>query len=198
MRYKIRLQVIRNAAGGLESLKVLSIEDPEGKAVETDVVGDDPLTRPPLSPDLQAKGREILAKMKEANRYWLDQPPSEVHSYRYDFQLGDKEPKTYEVSEDRGVPGSIRQGISYISILHELTTHPKYVIFRQIDVQPDQIALGVHSHQGCIRVCGERSAPHLVRLLQHYRIRRDSDRRFEDIHDTGVHSDEYQEPWPTT
>jgi hypothetical protein len=140
-RYKIRLQLARDASSGLDLLKVLSVQDIEGKEVGNAVIGDDPMVRPPLPPELQAKGREILTKMAEANRYWLDRPPPEVRSYRYDFKRGEKESKTYEVAENGRAAGVVQRGISYVSVLYGLTTDSKSVVFRQIDVQPDKMTL---------------------------------------------------------
>ena len=141
MQYKVRLQLGCDASSGLDLLKVLSVQDTEGKEVGNEVVGDDPIVRPPLPPELQAKGRGILGKMAEVNRYWLNRPPPEVRGYRYDFKLGEKEPKTYVVPEDGRVAGVVRRGISYVSVLYGLTTHAESVVFRQIDIAPDKMTL---------------------------------------------------------
>jgi hypothetical protein len=139
--YHIRLQTRRDAASGLDLFEVLSVKNAKGEEVRNQIVGDDPLARSPLPPELQANGREILAKMSEANRYWLDRPPPEVRAYRYDFKLGAEPAKTYEVPEDGRVPSVVRQGISYVSVLYGLKAHPEQVVFRQIEVQPDKIIL---------------------------------------------------------
>jgi hypothetical protein len=131
----------RDAPSGLDLLEVLSVANAKKEEVRNQVVGDDPLTRPPLPPELQAEGREVLAKVFEANRYWLDRPPPEVRTYRYDFRLGAEEAKTYDVPENGAVPGAVRQGISYVSVLHGLKAHPERAVFRQLDVHPDKIVL---------------------------------------------------------
>ncbi|MGO9114607.1 MAG: hypothetical protein ACLP9L_35775 [Thermoguttaceae bacterium] len=139
--YRVRLCLRRDAPSGLDLLEILSVRNAKGDEVRDQVVIDEPATRTPLPPTLQAKGREILAKMAEANRYWLDQPPPEIRTYRYDFKLRGKEPKTYTVSENGRAAGAFRQGISYGSVLNGLTAHPERVVFRQIDVQPNRMTL---------------------------------------------------------
>ena len=140
-KYRVRLRLRRDVPSGLDLLEVSSVRNAKGDEVRNRVVADEPLTRAPLSPALQAKGREILAKMAEANRYWLDRPPPEIRTYRYDFKLRGKEPKTYTVSESGPDTGAVRQGISYGSVLNGLTAQPERVVFRQIDVQPDRMTL---------------------------------------------------------
>jgi len=139
--YHVRLRLRRDVPSGLNFLEVLSVANAKGEDVSSQVVGDDPLMRPPLPPEFQAKGRAILAKVFEANRYWLDRPPPEVRTYRYDFRLGSGDATTYEVPENGAVPGAVRQGVSYVSVLHGLKAHPERVVFRQVDVLPDKIAL---------------------------------------------------------
>jgi hypothetical protein len=139
--YHVRLRLRRDAASGLSLLEVLSVTNAKKEEVRDRVVGDDPFTRPPVPPELQAKAREILAQVFEANRYWLDRPPPEVRTYRYDFRLDTETPKTYEVPEHGEVSASVRQGISYVSVLHGLKARPERAIFRQVDVLTDKIIL---------------------------------------------------------
>ena len=95
----------------------------------------------PLPSALQAKGQEILAKVAEANRYWLDRPPPEVRSYRYDFGFIPGQRKTYEVANNGAASGVPRPGLSAASFLADVVAHPHSAVFRQIDVTPDEIAM---------------------------------------------------------
>ena len=94
-----------------------------------------------VGPELQAKGREILEKMGEVNRDWLGPPPAEVQSYGYVFQLAEKGPQRFNVTEPATVHTWIRQGITYYSALHYLTEHPEEAVFRQVDVGAERISL---------------------------------------------------------
>jgi len=139
--YHVRLRLRKDTATGLDLLEVMSVTDAKGKDVAREIVGDDPWMRPPLPPHLQGEGREILEKVFAANRDWLDRPPPEVRSYRYDFRLGTEEPKTYDVPATGAVPASVRRGISFVSVLDGLKAHPERAVLRQLEVKPDRIVL---------------------------------------------------------
>jgi hypothetical protein len=139
--YRVQLRLRHDASFNLDLLEVMSIKNSKGEEVREQVVADEPLAYAPLSPDLQTKGREILAKVADANRYWLGRPPSEVNSYRYDFKYSHGESKTYKVMEDGIVPADFRPGMSAPSMLVDMTMHPDDVVFRKISVQSDEIQL---------------------------------------------------------
>lgn len=146
--YHVRLRLRKDAESGLDLLEVVSVTDAKGKEVAGEVVNDDPWMRPPLPPHLQAQGMEILAKVFAANRYWLDRPPPEVRTYRYDFRFGTEEAKTYDVPQTGDVPASVRRGISFVSVLHGLKAHPERAVLRQLEVKPDRIVLTYSLREG--------------------------------------------------
>ncbi|MBL7041252.1 MAG: DUF3887 domain-containing protein, partial [Pirellulaceae bacterium] len=153
-KYEMLLRLVHDEATGIRHLQLASLTDAEGNERREEVLGDAPLGRPPVEPVLQAKGREVLAKIAEANRYWLGLPPKEVRSYRYTFAaMGDgpgRGTKEYEVRDDSGESFPAREmeavhakrhGITYFSALHYLTAHPEDVSFRQVEFDEDEIRL---------------------------------------------------------
>lgn len=152
--YEMLLRLIHDDATGIDFVEFARVTDAEGNDVCEEVVDDAPLGRPPVEPELQAKGREILADVAEANRYWLSLPPEEVTSYRYRFFASGTGPgrgtKEYEVRDDSGesfparemeYAHSARHGITYYSALHYMTAHPQDVAFRQVEIDEDEIRL---------------------------------------------------------
>jgi len=148
------LRLVHDEATGIQQLQLASLTDAEGNELREEVVGDSPLGRPPVEPELQAKGREILAQIAEANRYWLALPPKEVRNYRYTFTAMGKGTgrgtREYEVNDDSGdsfparemeFTHAKRHAITYFSALHYLTAHPEDVSFRQVEQDEDEIRL---------------------------------------------------------
>jgi len=152
--YQVLLRLTHDDATGIDFVDFASVTDAEGNDMREAVVGDAPLGRPPVEPELQAKGREILADVAEANRYWLGLPPEEVTSYRYRFSASETGPgrgtKEYEVRDDSGesfpareneYAHAARHGITYFSALHYMTARPQDVAFRQVEIDEDEIRL---------------------------------------------------------
>ena len=153
--YETLLRLVHDEATRIEFLELANVTDAQGNELREEVIGDAPLGRPPVEPVLQAKGREILAEIAEANRYWLNLPPKEVRSYRYEFTATGNGPgrgtREYEVRDDSGEsfpPREMehihakRHGITYFSALHYMTAHPEDVSFRQVEIDDDEIRLG--------------------------------------------------------
>ena len=153
-KYEMLLRLVRDEATGIRYLQLAGLTDAEGNERREEVVGDAPLGRPPVEPKMQAKGREILAQVAEANRYWLGLPPKEVRSYRYTLTaMGDgpgRGTRQYEVRDDSGesfpakemeATHAKRHGITYFSALHYLTAHAEDVSFRQVEFDEDEIRL---------------------------------------------------------
>ncbi len=90
---------------------------------------------------IQSKGEQIIKKMAEVNRYWLIGPAAEVKSYSYDFALYQDEPHTYKVTEPLSAGRTIRQGITYDSILHKLATEPSAAKYTAIEEDDGTIKL---------------------------------------------------------
>jgi hypothetical protein len=139
--YQVKLRLRQDGLSEVDFLEILSVTDSAGVEVRDQVVGDDPLMRPPVAAELQERGRTILAKLREVNRYWLDRPPPEVHSYRYEFKYGDDKSTTFVVPEDGKVSRFVRNGISYDSALHYLTAEPANAVFRLVEEGPETIRL---------------------------------------------------------
>ena len=139
--YRIALRLTEDAETGVTLLDIAGITDSQGVELRDQLVGDDPFARPPVGPELQAKGIEILEKMAQANRCWLVAPPPEVKSYGYDFHLAGKEPKTCRIVDPAKENTWLRQGISYYSVVHYLAARPEQAVFRLVDVGDDEITL---------------------------------------------------------
>ncbi len=90
---------------------------------------------------IQSKGEHLIEKIAEANRYWLIGPPAEVRNYSYDFALYQDEPHTYKVTEPLSAGRTIRQGITYNSILHKLATEPSAATYTAIEEANGSIKL---------------------------------------------------------
>jgi hypothetical protein len=143
-QYQMNLRLRRDAQSGIDLLEITGVTDSQGTEIGDQVLRDDPFARSPVGPELQAKAREILQKMAEANRYWLGPPPSEVQSYQYVFHLADNQPQSFRITQPATNHTWTRQGITYFSALHHLTAHPEEALFRQVDVGDDEITLVYH------------------------------------------------------
>jgi beta-lactamase regulating signal transducer with metallopeptidase domain/thiol-disulfide isomerase/thioredoxin len=140
-KYALVLKHSIEALTGYDRLELVSAKDGAGNDVKEQIVADDPYLRPPLAAALQEKGREILRRVRDVNRYWLARPPDEVKKYAYDFKLQGKE--VQPITIDDPVAGSIyqRRGISYYSAIDYVTANPDEVIFRGVDVGDKRIEL---------------------------------------------------------
>lgn len=92
------------------------------------------------SPDEQAKGREILRKLREANRVWLVRPVEGIRNYAYEFHLGDRAATKFEVAAETAGRAE-RQGITYGSVIHHLIQSPDRVAFRQVQTNGERVIL---------------------------------------------------------
>lgn len=138
-RYQLRLR--QTIANGVELIEIVSLLDAQGKELRDEAVGDDPLARPPLPPEEQAKGGEILRKLGEVNSRWLEPGAPGVGSYRYSFRLGDREPQAVEIKAGQRSSLTMRQGISYYSAVHWLAANPEKAVFRQLESDEKKITL---------------------------------------------------------
>ncbi len=140
-RYRIKLRAAPHRPSGVDLLEILSVKGPVGdREIRDKVVGDDPMARPPVSEDLQRRGRDLLGRMADANRPWLGPVPEAVKSYEYRFRLAGRDEQTFRVGEGP-VPGGVRRGISHASPIHHLAAHPDAAAFRQVEVGADRITL---------------------------------------------------------
>jgi RNA polymerase sigma factor (sigma-70 family) len=80
-----------------------------------------------------AEGKQILAKVIEANRYWLLAPPDSVKSYSYVFHLdwakapGGVINTPVHVGPQHKATANERQATTYFSVLQQLARHPELV-----------------------------------------------------------------------
>jgi hypothetical protein len=139
-RYRAALRLTEDEKRGVDLLEIVNVTGPDGEDMKIKVVGDDPLTRPPVSEALQERGRDILKRMAEANSAWLGRPPKEAGRYQYRFRFAGEEGQTYEVGA-APVAGVVRRGISHYSIVHHLAANPAEATFRQVEVGDDRITL---------------------------------------------------------
>ncbi len=86
--------------------------------------------------DIQSRCEEIVKRMAEVNRYWLIGPPAEVKRYSYEFALYQGELKTFKVTDPLSAQNTIRQGITYDSIVQQLAKKPSatnYTVIEESD-----------------------------------------------------------------
>lgn len=140
--YVARLAYRPDPVDGVDTLVFERFEGPDGSDVRTAVVGDDPMTRPALGVADQQRGREILRKMATVNAPWLGPAPAAVgpYSYRFRFAAEEEASTTYEVG-DRPVPGVVRHGVSFVSVVHYLAEDPGRAVFRKVESGPERIEL---------------------------------------------------------
>jgi hypothetical protein len=93
----------------------------------------------PSSTD-QVRGREIVSRFVETNRYWLLGPPPSVRNYSYTLQRigGTQE---FTVTDPAKTSRARRQGVSYSTMLHYLATKPDSVTVRSIAETQGQVRL---------------------------------------------------------
>ena len=135
--YQVQLQSVRHEAHDINSIRTVSVTDPRGAEVGEQIVGDDPLARPPVSEELQQQGRQYLKKMAATCRDWITQPSTKIENYEYQFRLGDEPPETISIEHDSKAGRTSRQGIHYQGTPHLLARNWENVIFRQVEVDED-------------------------------------------------------------
>ena len=153
-QYKMLLRLVHDEASGISFFEFSELTNVAGVDVRDAVIGDAPLGRPPVDAELQAKGQEILTRLAEVNRYWLDLPPEQVREYRYRLVVNGEGPgrgtRKYVVQDDSGwsfpvkefeEAHSARHGVTYYSAIHALTSNPRQVSFRQVEIGEDEIRL---------------------------------------------------------
>ena len=85
----------------------------------------------PAAGDDQARGREIIRKFVEVNRYWLLGPPPAVRQFSYTLnRLGGKQ--EFVVPDPAKAPRPRRTGMTYFTMLHQLATKPGSATVRSI------------------------------------------------------------------
>jgi hypothetical protein len=139
-QYRATLRFTQDLERGVDLLEFVAVTGPDGRDIRDRVVGDDPLTRPPVSPDLQRRGRDLLKKMADANECWLGPPLREVKSYQYRWGFTEKDARTFRVGAAPS-EANLKRGISYFSSVHHLAAAPEGVTFRQVAIGDDRTQL---------------------------------------------------------
>ncbi len=106
-----------------------------GKDVRNEVLGEDPFAEQPPGPDVQKRGHELLRKIGEANRYWLDEPPGSVKTWSYTFHDLEGTTTHNVIPADRDVPLEALHGTFYVPALRYLTKPDQFgnILIRGID-----------------------------------------------------------------
>lgn len=136
--YHLELKQTSEKLTGKEIFTLTSARHGDRKDATADIAREHPSQHAPLDEQSQAKGRGLLKKLRETNKFWLGETPGSVQDYTYDFQLQDN-----PVQQVASGSGSIykRRGISYYSALDHLTRSPEQVIFRSIESEGDRTKL---------------------------------------------------------
>lgn len=106
---------------------------------------------------VEQQGRDILKHVVEANQYWLLAPPDSVGDYNYvlHLQWPNKFPapslwakapdgsvqKAFNVTDPRNAPASLREGMTYSSVLQWLAQHPELARVQSIKADSGKITL---------------------------------------------------------
>ncbi len=138
--YEIVLQHTIEEFTGYDRLALISVKCVDDDVKNRIVTNDKPF-RPPVPPEIQEQGRQILRQLRTVNRYWLERPPAKVASYSYKFTLPEHEPQSINVADPAAGSISERRGTSYYSALDYLTANPELAIFRAVDIGEQQIEL---------------------------------------------------------
>ena len=102
-----------------------------------------------LRPKKRIRGRAVLRKLAEVNRFWLTDFPKEVRTLSYRFRLGMEEPIAVEVERPRDGGPSLR-GMTYGSVLHEVVKDPEKIRLRAVPRRESQNHLGLFCAPGAI------------------------------------------------
>jgi len=106
-----------------------------------------------LSPSDSDRGREIISRFVETNRYWLMGPPPAVRNYSYVVQrVGGTQ--TFAVTDPAKTSRARRQGVSYSTMLHHLATKPGDFTVRSLVEQPGRLRLTFAFEPAVRGACG--------------------------------------------
>jgi hypothetical protein len=76
----------------------------------------------------EQQAHQILERLLASNKYWLAGPSPEVHGFSYAFKLRTSpRPIAYDVNNPAQAKSSIRQGITYFSLLQEIALEPNNI-----------------------------------------------------------------------
>ena len=161
--YHLELKQTSEKLTGKEFFTLASAKNADGKDASSEITSDNPSQNPPLDEESQAKGRELLKKLREVNRFWLGETPASMQDYSYDFQLRDK-----PIQRIKSGSGSIykRRGISYFSALDHMTRSPEQVIFRSIESKGGRTELYYTFRERIPSQRRQRCQRYVARLLQ--------------------------------
>jgi hypothetical protein len=107
----------------------------------------------PIVPVDQERGREIIARFVETNRYWLIGPPPAVRNYSYVLQrIGGTQ--AFNVENPAKAPRAQRQGVTYSTMLHQLATKPGGFTVRSITDEPGRLRLTFAFEPAVRGACG--------------------------------------------
>src|SRR5262249_13440104 len=95
--YRATLRFTPDPQRGVDLLEFARLTGPDGRDNCDQVVGDDPMNRPPVPEALQQRGRDLLRRMAETNRAWLGPPPKDAGTYEYRFRFAGEEGRTFRV-----------------------------------------------------------------------------------------------------
>jgi beta-lactamase regulating signal transducer with metallopeptidase domain len=154
-KYRTRLEAYMDRATATRFLRVKEVIDPAGKDVTAEVVQDDPLLREPLSEELQASCRAMVAKMLEANRLWIEPSPADTVPYEFELHFdmapqGQKSRIRYENTGPDSINPHATHGMTYVSQLAGLA-NPGNVVFRVLEITPQRTTLA-YSFKKPVRV----------------------------------------------
>ena len=91
-------------------------------------------------PDAQVRGRGILERFLEVNRYWLAGPPPAVRQFSYVLNRvgGTQE---FEVTNPSKTPRAKLQGVTYSALLHQLARAPRSARVTDLSVDGPRVRL---------------------------------------------------------
>lgn len=119
----------------------------------TRALGAESTATQPATPADQERGREIIARFVETNRYWLIGPPPAVHNYSYVLQrIGSTQ--AFNVENPAKAPRAQRQGVTYSTMLHQLATKSSGFTVRSITDEPGRLRLTFAFEPAVRGACG--------------------------------------------
>ena len=126
---------------GDRRLVLESVRDGEGNDVTAETVVKDPRTQPFLGTEETERGREILRKTISQIRPLPTIDVKDIDLLQYTFHLGDQA-REYETEDYRSYRGSVQQGITWRSALHDLLNQSAdRMRFRSIETDENEIRL---------------------------------------------------------
>ena len=101
----------------------------------------------------QARGREIISRFVETNRYWLLGPPPEVRQFGYTLnRVGNTQ--QFAITEPAKSPRARRQGVTYSTMLHQLATKPQSATVRSLTEEDGKLRLTLSFDPPVRGACG--------------------------------------------